>query len=326
MQSNRFTVLVGSAQTPFRVPQNLLMQYSPVFKKMCQAPFKESVERIIRLPEEKTSTFEDLFLWLHALEPQISLGSVESVIDLAIFAEQYHFCHLKNQTSDFLRVALNEERWKVTPEALEMVYSTVPAGTILRQLCFLGFALTTGPVLDPWGNRFVRTDDCSKWERAFNNWPELGWEYFQFAQAGQRGASSISTGGACRFHDHSYINGWVRKGDSICPYPIGAPLLPIEENGAEERGEGPASKLFADDVVKERSVEERPEKGRTVEEVVAVEVCTEESVECGPVDCEPDLEDEVVVEVLTRETVDESPVEASIWGHWNVQYAEEPAA
>jgi hypothetical protein len=110
MQSDRFIVLVGPTQTSFQVLQELLIQHSSVFKKMCHLPFKESIEQTIKLPEEKPAMFANFFIWLHALEPCITINHIEPVIDLAIFAEKYHICCLKNQTSDVLRTALSNSQ------------------------------------------------------------------------------------------------------------------------------------------------------------------------------------------------------------------------
>ena len=125
---------------------------------------------------------------------------MDSLIDLAIFAEKYYICLLKNQTSDVIRTALSDNRWNVTPEIITAIYSSVPVGTILRQLCFLGSAIRckTAP-------RRRRTEGYAKWETVFYNYPNLGWDYFQHVLAGQIENSTFSFGGACRFHDHSDI-------------------------------------------------------------------------------------------------------------------------
>src|SRR6266516_2023518 len=65
-------------------------------------------------------------------------NSIESLIDLAVFAEKYHICHLQNQISDTIRTALSEELWKPTPDNVWTVYAGVPAKSILRRLCSLG--------------------------------------------------------------------------------------------------------------------------------------------------------------------------------------------
>jgi len=101
MQTDRFTILLGPTQKSFRVPQGLLIQRSSVFEKI------ESTEQIIRLPEEDTTTFEHFFIWLHALEPCLSIKSIDAIVDLAIFAEKYQVCHLKNQTSDVIKTAFD---------------------------------------------------------------------------------------------------------------------------------------------------------------------------------------------------------------------------
>lgn len=69
--------------------------------------------------------------------------------------------------------------------------------------------------------------------------------------------STISLGGACRFHDHSDIAGWVCKNCTICPYLQGAPVNkpPVEENGIEED----EKKLTEEDAMPvEAVVEETP--------------------------------------------------------------------
>jgi hypothetical protein len=279
MQSDRFTILLGPAQKSFQVPQDLLIRRSSVFKKMCHPPYKESIERVIRLPEEKPSTFEDFFIWLHAFEPCVTLDCMDSVINLAIFAEKYHVCHLKNQTSDVIRTALSENRWKVTPEAIATVYNNVPAGTILRQICFLGFAVSC--TVATWRRRNEGNNHYAKWETAFCNCPDLGWDYFLHIQTGQGDtsstgfggdASTVSLGGACRFHDHSDIAGWVRKNCSKCPYPHGAPvdMLPVEEDGVEEQEE---------EQVKEEAAEEYVAAAEAVEDAEVEYAASAEAVE-----------------------------------------------
>jgi len=87
MQTDRFTILLGPAQKSFRVPQGLLIQRSSVFEKM------ESNEQVIRLPKEDPTTFEHFFIWLHAIEPCLSINGIDAIVDLAIFAEKYHVCY-----------------------------------------------------------------------------------------------------------------------------------------------------------------------------------------------------------------------------------------
>jgi hypothetical protein len=231
MQTDRFTILLGPAQKSFRVPQGLLIQRSSVFEKM------ESTEQVIRLPKDPT-TFEHFFIWLHTLEPCLSINSIDAIVDLTIFAEKYYVYHLKNQTSDVIRTALIEERWKITPETITKVYKNVPAGTILRQLCFLGFMISYN--VTDWMAWYRQNDRYAKWETAFCNCPDLGWDYFKHSQTKGEDTSTISSGGACRFHDHSDIAGWVCRNRTECPYPQGAPVdMPPEEDSVEEHEKEP---------------------------------------------------------------------------------------
>jgi hypothetical protein len=87
----------------FQVPQDLLMLWSPPLGEMCRSGLEESRERLIPLPYVKISTFEDFLIWIYACEPSVDLKNLASVLDLAIFAEMYIICQLKNQTSDILR-------------------------------------------------------------------------------------------------------------------------------------------------------------------------------------------------------------------------------
>ncbi|KAI9851901.1 MAG: hypothetical protein M1824_002451 [Vezdaea acicularis] len=347
MQSDRFTVLIGSAQMSFQVPQELLIQHSSVFKTMCHPPFKESIERTIKLPEEKPVTFANFFIWLHALEPCIPIFDIESVIDLAIFAEKYHICYLKNQTSDVLRTALSDNRWRVTPEIITAVYSSVPAGTTLRQMFSLGFAVNYGSSSLSWSRRNKPTEHWAEWEKVFYDFPDLGWDYFQHIQKGQADASSIKLGGACRFHDHSDTFGWIRGSGSSCSYPYGVPLTMqgykksfgnmLEEPTEEQTKEiDPVDKALAEsayELTEERGpVDEAPAESayepaegiRTVDEALAEPAyeLTEETETVDETPAEPAYEpaegirnvDAALAESayeLTEETetVDEAPAE-----------------
>jgi hypothetical protein len=207
---------------------------------------------------------------------------------------------LKNQTSDVIRTALSKNRWEITLETIAKVYGSVPAGTILRHLCFLGFTISCNVVNGGRWNE--QNDQYSKWETAFCNCPELGWDYFKHTQTRQADTSSInfggdnltiSSGGACRFHDHSDIAGWVRKNRTICPYPQGAPVImpPVEEDGVEEH-------------------EKEPTEEDTVQEDAAVVYAVEDAM---PVDAA--VEDAVLVDSAVEDAVAEDavPVDADFW-------------
>ena len=259
--------------------------------------------------KEDTTTFEHFFIWLHALEPCLSIKSIDAIVDLAIFAEKYHVCHLKNQTSDVIRTALIEERWKITPGTITKVYKNVPAGTILRQLCFLGFMISynvTG--WTTWG----QNDRYAKWETAFCNCPDLGWDYFKHVQTKEEDASTISSGGACRFHDHSDVPGWVCRNRTVCPYPQGAPvdMPPVEEKEHEDavpvEYAMPVDAGVEEPAVEETVVEETLVEEPAVDYAMPVDAVVEPAVEETLVE-EPAVEEPAVEETVVEETLVEEP-------------------
>lgn len=242
MQGDRVKVLVGSNQESFEVPYDLLEKYSLAFKKIRHSALTDSGDQI-ELPDVKKSTFEDFFMWLHAFVPcltqneSINCDSENGVLDLAIFAQTYRICHLKNQTSDVIRAAFGKGRWKITPDVILTVYKAAPAGSVLRRLYFSGFTAATQsrainfgpfPGLTGGGN------DSTVWQAVFNDCPNLGWDYFQYNSAGEAYDRGITSGGACRFHDHSDVSGWVLENFPTCPYPHGAPL----QRSEDEAGSG----------------------------------------------------------------------------------------
>ena len=271
MQSDRITILVGSAEKIFFIPEALLMQYSPPLGKMCQSEFKESQTRIIKLPEVKISTFEDFFIWIHVLEPSANVKSLESVLDLAIFAEIYIICHLKNQTSDILRAGFGDGRWKLKPSDVSTIYNNVPSRSIFRQLCSVSLALAVQDHPDSiWNSRssssITQYTDPLKWQKAFEKHAELGWDYFREVQTAQT-QSAIGCGGPCRFHDHRDIHDARSPIMGTCPYPY--PIL-----GTTLRPELKRHKYW----------ERLPSEEKPVEEVPVEEVPAEVPVEEAPVE------------------------------------------
>jgi len=214
------TVLVGRTEEAFDIPQDLLIQYSKPLGKMCTSGFLESCSRIIRLPEMAVPTFEDFLVWVYAYEPSIDGSkSVDTLIDLAVFGDMYLIHHLKNQISDVIRAAISKSKWMPTPNIIRKVYRSVPPGSTLRELCSHGF--TFRPEDNDWGHRNPSTrnyGECSEWKPVFEEFAEFGWDYFQTLQSVSSGASDISWGGACRFHDHSDIVGWEWEGHFKCSY------------------------------------------------------------------------------------------------------------
>ena len=324
VQSERVTVLVGSNQDPFEVPYDLLTQYSRDFKKLRNA-LNDSGDEIV-LPDVTKPTFEDFFIWLHAYEPNIlrTDGSesdfIDGALNLAVFAQKFKIYHLRNQASDVVRAALREGQWSITPDMISAVYKVAPAGSALRQLSFLGFVGSEGQ------------SDSTVWQAAFIDCPSLGWDYFQYKNGNKKDSDSIAAGGACRFHDHSDIRGWVVQDLPACPYPHGAPrLLPggsavhdIVINTPRAKDEG--TLVSAEDVIEPKAVTElqqveEPAVEATVdqptESASAASACwASETTETAPVDTEsqtfgPHEQPRVkeVVEDWRIKTKDAEPVE-----------------
>ncbi len=166
------------------------------------------------------------------------------------------------------------------------MYSSVPAGTTLRQICSLGFVVNYSGRALAWSRPNTATERYAEWEKVFCDFPDLGWNYFQCIQNGQTDASSIKLGEACRFHDHSDIFGWVRESDYTCPYSHGVPLTMQEYR-----------KSFGN--VLEDPVDERTKELTTVDESTA-EPVAEPAEEIGAVDEAPtELGDELAEEIGT---------------------------
>lgn len=223
LQSDRITVLVGSSKGVFKVSQDLLTQSSPFFEKSCSLPFKENAEKVIELPEDDSLIFEHFLIWLYSPTSYLPLDSNDdSLIRLGVFAEKYHIRLLINQISNILRKAITEGRWKPSPDIARRVYDSVPVKSILRRLCSLGLTVSLGKM----GHR----TDYGIWEAVFIEFADLGWDYFRRTQKGQTLTFHVSSNGACRFHDHSDVVGWVRKEVQTCPFPDGAPVVALKEN------------------------------------------------------------------------------------------------
>ncbi|KFY47247.1 hypothetical protein V494_00083 [Pseudogymnoascus sp. VKM F-4513 (FW-928)] len=320
MQSDRITILVGPTEKSFSIPEALLMQYSPPLGRMCQSEFNESQTRIIKLPEVKISTFKDFFIWIHVLEPSVNVQSLESVLDLAIFAEIYMICHLKNQTSDILRAGFGDGRWELKPRDVSTVYNNVPSRSVIRQLCSVSLALTVQDRPDSiWNSRSSSSSsireytDPLKWKKVFEKHAELGWDYFREVQTAQT-HSAIGFGGPCRFHDHTDIHDAISPSMGTCPYPcpiLGTTLRTESKLHNDcERLPSEEKLVKAAQPVEEQPVEEEPVEEEPVEEEpVAEEPVEEEPVEEEPVEEEPVEEEPVEEEPVEEEPVEEEPVE-----------------
>ena len=110
-----------------------------------------------------------------------------------------------------------------------LIYDSTPDDSVLRQLCSLGLTIACASDLTSYTSDLtsytsdtrLKDKEIFRWKSVLCKHAELGWQYFWSTQKKDR---SFSTGGACRFHDHSDICGWKREITNQCLYPDAASL------------------------------------------------------------------------------------------------------
>ncbi|KAI9674601.1 MAG: hypothetical protein M1829_003683 [Trizodia sp. TS-e1964] len=92
---------VGPDAVEFPIYQGLACRYSPYFRAACSGNFKESIDKVVVLDEDKPETFENFVIWLNSR----SLGDERTkteylgwndLIDLYILADKLGAQMLKN--------------------------------------------------------------------------------------------------------------------------------------------------------------------------------------------------------------------------------------
>lgn len=227
MQTDSLTILVGPDQCAYKVPQGRLTMHSSVFLRMCCAPFPESTQRVIKLPEENPRVFDDFYAWMHSSKPRVDLVmGAQAIFDLAIFAEKYKICHLTNQISDLLK-----DKWsdnKVDAQILDRVYSSVPDGAVLRQRC----AWILERMVEYHVGGFGLEGFVKGYEPVFVLHPDLGRDFFRATVT--RNSDNFNSK-PCAYHDHSNINSHMKDNDKICPYSAIHFETPLDNNGKRKR-------------------------------------------------------------------------------------------
>lgn len=129
------TVLVGPNEESFVVHSAFLRQI-PFFQKCLKVGMRETVENIIRLPEDHPAAFTQLVHWLytkhfefdliqdmhdwgrddatplHALFPADIRAKLSSVIQVYIMARKFCSEALQNYATDCLRISLDDCHWE----------------------------------------------------------------------------------------------------------------------------------------------------------------------------------------------------------------------
>jgi BTB/POZ domain len=213
----------GEEKKEFQVPRDLLSKSSPVFNAMCNSAFKESIEGVIELPEVNPSTFGNFMVWLHSCPPAFTENDhLQTILDLAIFADTYQVYPLKNQTTDLFQKRLLLKK-AIHPATLMKIYESTPDGSILQELVSLAFFV--------FPKTRLSTEVLSQWEDVFEQFPTFGRDYFRNGLQYQKGEAALSRTGTCYFHDHGNMTGYNKDSverSSPCPYADGGDWIDNE--------------------------------------------------------------------------------------------------
>lgn len=133
-----YTLVVGSEEKVFYSHEVVLSQ-SPVFERMCNGSFKESVEYRIELPDDDANVFECMLEYmyrgvLHGVETQTQSVRAAMMADLYILAEKYQLSDLKELLIPPLASILDNadaERIECFFHATRKIYENTPDSEVL---------------------------------------------------------------------------------------------------------------------------------------------------------------------------------------------------
>ena len=145
------TLLVGNKKTPFHVHMDMLCSVSPFFKSafMGIGSFKEKSERLMTLPEDRTSTIDRMIHWLYSKhipydqesmvpdEPDYKGDNDEGyrqLTSLYITADKYGILALKNDIINTLQNLRLRNAFLPPAKMIRYVYRHTLAGSGLRRL------------------------------------------------------------------------------------------------------------------------------------------------------------------------------------------------
>jgi hypothetical protein len=92
------------------------------------------------------------------------------------FSDIYQIYSLKNQTSDLIQRSLLKKALSITPKIMLRIYGSTSDGSILQELFCLRFV-----TLDEirYSYRTFREEVLSEWEKVFEQFSNLGRDYFR---------------------------------------------------------------------------------------------------------------------------------------------------
>ena len=149
--SDTFKVLVGSDETEFTVPREVLTKSSDVLRKCCEGEWKEAKSRIIKLPEEDVDVFSTYIQWLHTndlvvveeelqdmtdrdfdIRNDAAALQWDALVNMASFADRQADLTLANAVNDSILLVMMNTDLVPAPKFLSQIYTELPENSKLR--------------------------------------------------------------------------------------------------------------------------------------------------------------------------------------------------
>ena len=144
-----------------------------------------------------TSTFHALVAWITSAVPQVQeQDGLDHVVQMAILADKLGIWGLCNQAADLLDHQVSDGGWKLTPMAVNAVYTQVAEERPLRKW----MAARVNTIVRDL--ELVWLAEQNKWKPVFQRHASLGWDL-----AVARLQSPSDTSDPCRSHEHPWVRG-----------------------------------------------------------------------------------------------------------------------
>ena len=142
------TLLVGKKKNPFHVHMDMLCAVSPFFKSafMGAGTFKETSERLMTLPKDRSKTIDRMVQWLYSKKvpydrnPPVTDSEVDlrdeyqELVMLYVTADKFGVVTLKNDIIDILYDLHVDEEFELMDNIIRYIYRETPDGSSLRRL------------------------------------------------------------------------------------------------------------------------------------------------------------------------------------------------